>query len=382
MTNIKNRNSVKVVGVALALLLASSALSSVAMAQKTDTVNREEAAQLLLEANRIEIKAKSLLARAEEQGNVEATAELETVISLTIEVKVVIENGDLEKAKAILAEAKEHLEKAQRMLAGAVKKVREEVKEDVNALMRIVEEFQNAANRLIAIAEEQGNAEAEAELEVVIKLIAEVKVAIEADNYEDAKTKLREASEHLAKAKSMLKPDETRPVKPSDPVIIDRPGPVVTEDIFRLEFDIDGNGYAVVKKQNTVGALYESEISMHGVVSADREPRIHFVVNEVVITANAFASLTTDGRMITLTNVEDWDGKARHRGVFFITGGLVEDEEGNTYRVSLRGKLVDVSEQGLIYKIDGRVHHTESENTDQRHLFANLHYLAIAQAVA
>lgn len=60
----------------------------------------------------------------------------------------------------------------------------------------------------------------------------------------------------------------------------------------------------------------------------------------------------------------------------------MEDDEGNRYKVLLRCRLIDVSEQGLVYKIDGRVYPTDSTDNGRHHVFASLHYLAIAQAVA
>ncbi len=75
-------------------------------------------------------------------------------------------------------------------------------------------------------------------------------------------------------------------------------------------------------------------------------------------------------------------GKARRGGVFFVTSGTVQDDNGTLYRANLRGLLIDASEQGLVYKVDGRIHNTDRTNADQDYLFANLHYLAIVKAVA
>jgi len=555
---------IKIVAFALSLILASSALSSVAMAQNAERENREDVNELMNEADRLAEKARTLLSRAEEHGNKASIDEIESAFKWLNEAKNLTEDGDLERAKAALGEARKHLAKAERLL-GASDTAKEEVltetaKEEVlakakhlmeramklesltksqdneralevvdratdlieeavriaddnarkantmldeatrmlnaaeamlsatttgstpidtdykenvvrkakhlmeraehlqsiaekqgnekaleaihevmrileevvelasqadvreanamlgeatkmlnrmaamlvepttarptrlepisadstNTLMRIADEFESKAKRIMSLAEEQGKKEAFAEAEVGLKLVTEAKMLIEERNYDDVKAKLREASDHLSKASRMLQPDEVTKTERKISFIKDRHAVVDNaNNILKVRFGLDGNGYAVIKHSDTSGALFGTEISLHGAALEERKNAIHFVVNDVVITADASTlAMTANEGLVTLTSVDVWDGKARRGGVFFVTSGTVQDDNGTLYRANLRGLLIDASEQGLVYKVDGRIHNTDRTNADQDYLFANLHYLAIVKAVA
>ena len=108
-------------------------------------------------------------------------------------------------------------------------------REDVKQLMNEVDRLAEKARALLARAEEQENKEAVAEIEIALKWISEAKRLIADGNYDDA------------------------------------------SNTFRVKFGIEGNGYAVVKNQNSSGRCWQYVQSIP-TRFADRNQRPRLVV--------------------------------------------------------------------------------------------------------
>jgi hypothetical protein len=236
------------------------------------------------------------------------------------------------------------------------------------------------------LAGEQENSNALAEAEIALKLSVEATLLVEQGSLEEARKNLREASSHLNNAVSILNSTDVteKPTRARDGARANDAVPVNdVSDIFRLKFSIEGNGYGVVKEESAVGgALVRSELLMTGVAEPAGTNGIGFVLKEVLLTLAAPDPDASD-KMIKLKSIEPWQGKARAGGTHFATRGTLADENGTIYNAHVEGRLLEVSNQGLLYKIAGKLelHDQDNAEADADNLAVNLHLLAVAKKI-
>jgi hypothetical protein len=334
-------------------------------------------------------KAQSLKSVAEEHGNEKALEAIQEVMNLLEQAMKLASGGDVGQATQLLSEAGKMLRSIAGMLGHVTDKERQSGSgspASADSLLRIAEEIANKAKRVMQLAGEQENSNALAEAEIALKLSVEATLLVEQGSLEEARKNLREASSHLNNAVSILNSTDVteKPTRARDGARANDAVPVNdVSDIFRLKFSIEGNGYGVVKEESAVGgALVRSELLMTGVAEPAGTNGIGFVLKEVLLTLAAPDPDASD-KMIKLKSIEPWQGKARAGGTHFATRGTLADENGTIYNAHVEGRLLEVSNQGLLYKIAGKLelHDQDNAEADADNLAVNLHLLAVAKKI-